>query len=210
MANAPITQPRGVHDRPRLGEYLVATGHLTPAQLQLALREQSSWGGRLGQNLVAQGAIDERTLATAIATQLYLRFVDLERTPPHPDVVRLIPVWVAERYGVLGVVLSSDRRQILVACVDPTSNDALYEVRRATGLLPVACVATASQIDRVVRRCYYGESDPGPSPDPNLHVTRHRIGRAELEEAAEGGARLAGLEKRLDRLLDLVEDKRRA
>jgi len=209
MANAPTPRPLSVHDRPRLGEFLVAAGCITPAQLQLALREQSSWGGRLGQNLVDHGFINERTLAAAIARQLSLRFVDLDATPPQDDVVRMLPVWIAERYGVVGAALSTDGGQILVACVDPTINDAMREVRRVTGLAPVACVATASQIDRVVRRSYYGETDPDPSPDPQLHVTRRRIAREEAEEHPDGGARIAGLERRLDRLLDLVQDRRR-
>jgi type IV pilus assembly protein PilB len=200
MANAPTPRPGGVHDRPRLGEFLVASGYITPEQLQLALREQSSWGGRLGQNLVDQGIIDERTLAAAIARQLYLHVADLERTPPPVDVVRLVPVSIAERYGVVAIAVSEERGKVLVACVDPTSNAGLSEVRRATGLIPVACVATASQIDRITRRCYYGETDPVPSPDPQLDVTRGVI-----TAQPDGDRRLQGLERRLDKLLDLFQ-----
>lgn len=203
MANAPTPRPRNVHDRPRLGEFLVANGWITQAQLASALHEQSSWGGRLGQNLVDQGAIDERTLATALAEQLYLKLVDLDRTPPPLEVVRLIPVTLAERYGVIAVAVSHELGKIAVACADPSNNDAMAEVRRATGLLPVPCVATASQIDRTVRRCYYGERDPLPSPDPYLHVTRGVIAAH-----SRGDRRLDGLERRIDRLLDLVEKAR--
>jgi type IV pilus assembly protein PilB len=203
MANAPTPRPGGVHDRPRLGEFLVASGYITPDQLQLALREQSSWGGRLGQNLVDQGIIDERTLAAAIARQLYLHVADLERTPPPVDVVRLVPVSIAERYGLVALAVSRERGKILVACVDPTSNDGMREVRRATGLIPVACVATASQIDTVIRRCYYGDAGPNPSPDPQLDVTRGAIA-----EEPEGARRLEGVERRLDKLLDLVQNRR--
>jgi type IV pilus assembly protein PilB len=204
MANAPTPRPGGVHDRPRLGEYLVTSGFITEAQLELALREQSSWGGRLGQNLVDQGLIDEMTLATAIARQLYLRMVDLDRAPPPLEVVRLVPVFIAERYGLIAVAVSEERRRIAIACCDPTSNEAMREVRRVTGFVPQPCVATASQIDRVIRRCYYGELHPAPSPDPQLDFTH-----GGLAPAPEGDPRLEGLEKRLDRLLDLVERPRK-
>lgn len=203
MANAPTSGPGGVHDRPRLGEYLVASGYITPDQLSLALRDQSSWGGRLGQNLVDQGIIDESVLANAIARQLYLRVADLDRTPPPVDVVRMIPVSIAERYGLVALAVAPESHKILIACVEPTSNEAMREVRRVTGLVPVPCVATASQIERVTRRCYYGETGPAPAPDPHLDVTR-----GALAQEPEGDRRLEGLERRLDKLLDLVQGDR--
>lgn len=214
MAIGPTSRPAGPRRRRRLGELLVASGHITAEQLQHALSEQSSWGGHLGQNLVDRGFIDERTLATAIADQLGIQFVDLDRTPPQEDAVHRIPVWVAEPYGVLGVSVSFDRRRILVACFDPTSWVAMHEVRRVTGLAPSACVATASQIDRVMQRCYYGDSEEEeaePSPHPHLHVTRQRVARevVHLEPAPDEEDRLAGLERRLDQLLELVASIRR-
>lgn len=206
MPNDLTAGPCAVHDRPRLGEFLVASGRITPAQLQAALDEQASWGGRLGQNLIDRGLIDERTLAEAIARQLYLRLVDLDRTPPAEDAVRLVPVWLAERYGLIALAVARDRGKILVACADPTSNDGLREVRRVTGLVPVACIATPTQIDRTTRRWYYGEVDPAPSPDPQLCVSRAR-----RSEAPDEARRLEGLERRLDALLELVrrEERRR-
>jgi hypothetical protein len=192
---------QSVHDRPRLGELLVRAGCITPAQLQVALREQSSWGGRLGQSLVDQGLIDEGTLAAAIARQLYLCVVDLDRFPPPQTVTRLVPVTTAEQFGLIPVAREPGR--IVVACVDPTNNEAMREVLRTTGLLPVVCVATASQIDRAIRRHYYGEADPRPTPHPHLDRTGNAL-------AAGGGEsdRLKGLEQRLDRLLDLVREQR--
>lgn len=207
MPNDLTHRPGAVHDRPRLGEFLVGAGRITPAQLQAALDEQAAWGGRLGQNLIDQGLIDERALADALARQLYLRIVDLDRTPPGDDAVRLLPVWLAERYGLIALAVSRERSKILVACADPTGNDGLREVRRVTGLVPVACIATPTQIDRATRRWYYGETDPAPSPDPHLHLTRARL--LDAPDVPDAARRLEGLERRLDTLLDLIRREER-
>jgi type IV pilus assembly protein PilB len=194
---APTPASGGAQSRPRLGELLVQAGYITPPQLEGALREQSSWGGRLGQNLLAEGLIDEHALAATIARQLGLTVVDLEREPPPASAMRLLPLCVAERYGVLAIAVVAGR--ILVACVDPTSNDAMREVRRTTGLVPHACVATASQIDRAVRRHYYGETEPVAAPDPLLDVNRRAIARDRARSAR--GDQVA---QRIDELMDLL------
>jgi type IV pilus assembly protein PilB len=197
VLNAPTPASGGVQRRARLGELLVRTGSITPEQLEGALREQSSWGGRLGQNLLEEGLIDEHTLAETIALQLGLVVVDLERQPPLASAMRLLPLSIAERYGVLAIAVAAER--ILVACVDPTSNDAMSEVRRTTGLVPHACVATASQIDRAVRRHYYGEAEPVAAPNPLLDVSRRAIARDRPH-----GARGDELVGRIDDLIDLL------
>lgn len=202
MGSAASQEPRSIRDRPRLGELLVRDGCITAAQLELALREQSSWGGRLGQNLADAGLIDERILATAIARQLQLQVVDLEETPPAADALRLLPVGLAERYGVVPLAVARERGRIRVACVDPTSLEATREIRRATALVPEVCVATASGIDRAIRRHYYGEDEPLPTPDPHLDVSRRSIAAPRGESDA-----LEGVQRRLDRLLELAHGR---
>jgi hypothetical protein len=189
MVQAPTRTLGGKDARLRLGELLVRGRVITEAQLREALREQSSWGGRLGQNLVDAGAIDEGALAHAVASQLGLHVVDLDRTPPIAEAVRLVPVQLAERHGLLAIALDRAERRILVACADPANNEAMDAVRRATGFFPQPCVATASQIDRAVRRFYYGEEEPLPTPDPRLDVSRRAIAPPERTDPLEGLSR---------------------
>ncbi|HLL24336.1 MAG TPA: hypothetical protein VK427_19530, partial [Kofleriaceae bacterium] len=53
----------------RVGELLVRTGLVTPAQVAQALRAQVMWGGRLGTNMVEQQMIDLDTLSRVVAHQ---------------------------------------------------------------------------------------------------------------------------------------------
>ncbi len=50
----------------RIGELLVAAGLVTTADVSAAIGRQRREGGRLGQNLIAMGAIEEAALATFI------------------------------------------------------------------------------------------------------------------------------------------------
>jgi type IV pilus assembly protein PilB len=190
--------------RPRLGEALVAAGVISREQLERALAEQSSWGGLLGQNLLALGYVGEPELAVAIANQFDLPLADLERAPPSEADTKLLPVTLAERYGVVSIGVVPAEGRILIACFDPTNNEAMSEVRRATGLVPEPAVATPSQIEAVIRRNYYGETTPSDGLDPRLSVTRT------VATASEGipRERLPGSRDLVVRLVDLIEPGR--
>jgi len=194
--------------RPRLGDYLVGAGVITQAQLDQALQEQTSWGGRLGQNLLTLGFIDDRRLATAIAKQLGLTAVDLDRATLPADVARLLPLEIAERYGLMPLGARPREGRILIACFDPTDAGAISAAARVSGMVPEVHVATAASIDRAIRRYYYGEAAPTPAPgDPRFTVTRNTM---EAVKAADPSLamseRMADLEIKVERLSRLVEE----
>jgi type IV pilus assembly protein PilB len=201
------TQPQMLSPRPRLGDVLVAARVITREQLGLALREQSSWGGRLGQNLLSLGFIDEGRLTAAIGAHLGLPTVDLDRARLPANVGRLLPLEICERYGIMPLGAKEHEGKLLLACFDPTNQEAQVAVRRSAGLIPVIHVATASSIDRAIRRYFYGEAAPTPAPgSPLFTVTRNTMDTA-LENAAhrEVSERVADLELKVERLTTLVE-----
>ena len=97
--------------------------------------------------------------------------------------------------------------KLLLACFDPTNQEAQVAVRRSAGLIPVIHVATASSIDRAIRKYFYGEAAPTPAPgSPLFTVTRNTM-ETVLENAAhrELSERVADLEQKVERLTSLVE-----
>ena len=68
----------------RLGEALVASGHITAEQLGAALDLQRTGGGKLGQILIHNKFIDERKLLEFLSKQFGIEFVDLrgKEIPP--------------------------------------------------------------------------------------------------------------------------------
>ena len=201
------TQPQMQPPRPRLGDVLVAAKVITAEQLGLALREQSSWGGRLGQNLLSLGFIDEARLTAAVAAHLGLPSVDLDRARLSPDVNRLLPLEICERFGVMPLGVRAKEGRLLIALFDPTNQEAHVAVRRASGHVPVIHVATASSIDRAIRKYFYGEAAPTPAPgSPLFTVTRNTMEPAQAAQSDRDlSERIGQLEQKVERLTALVE-----
>nr|WP_269327564.1 ATPase, T2SS/T4P/T4SS family [Kineosporia mesophila] len=113
---------------------------------------------RLGQVVSDLGFATERDVAEALAKLLGLQIVDLSRTMPAPDVVRLLPRAVAERTRVL--VLDRTSKGLLVAAADPTNVLALDDVKLYTRSADITVmVATDSQIRDQLARAWSLGSD---------------------------------------------------
>jgi type IV pilus assembly protein PilB len=192
---------------PRLGDLLVEAGAITSAQLERALKEQLAWGGRLGQILLSLGFTDEVRIATAIARQLGLPAVDLDRAQLPAQVTQLLPLELAERYGLMPLGARPVEGRLLVACFDPTDAGAQAAAAKASGLVPLVHVATASSIDRAIRRHYYGEAAPTPTPgDARFNVTRNTIDPSLLtRNERDLTTRVAELEQKVEELTRALE-----
>jgi len=193
--------------RPRLGDELVAAGVITEAQLERALQEQSSWGGRLGQNLVTLGFLDEETLARTLSRHLQLPLVDLDRMEVAAEVVHLLPVGLAERYGLLPLGVEAKGGRLRLACFDPHHGEAMAEVATVTGRRPSLVLATPSAIQRAIRRHYYGEAAPASAPGgARFNVTSTSLDReAPSDREREMEARIESLEARVEKLNTWLE-----
>jgi hypothetical protein len=108
--------------RPMLGSILVQKGWITHERLDAALEELKITGMRLGETLLARGWLFEPELASALAEQAGLRYVDLVRHPLDPSAARLLPLEVARRMFVVPVrFLESGRIEVAVG--DPADVD---------------------------------------------------------------------------------------
>ncbi len=61
--------------RPRLGELLVSSGHITAAQLAHGLERQRALGVPLGQVLVRLGYVTEEAMRQTLALQMNMRVI---------------------------------------------------------------------------------------------------------------------------------------
>lgn len=103
--------------RQKLGEILVAQGAVTEEQLRAALAVQQTRSVPIGKLLIEQGACDETTVHRALAKQARLPFVDLtNKTPPGRLTERLAGTSAWELEAL--PVAEKDGR-VVVAVADP-------------------------------------------------------------------------------------------
>ena len=94
--------------RVKLGQVLVAAGAIETAQLTAALEEQKSNGGLLGMALVRMGFVDERTLVRALAGQLNLPVIQLQGKEISSEVLGLVPVELVEKHRCLPLLINGE------------------------------------------------------------------------------------------------------
>ena len=136
----------------KLGAMLVEDELITEEQLQRALEQQLTHGGRLGSNLIQLGMVEEEELRNFLARQHGVATIDLDKAELAPSVINLITPSVAKQHHIIPV--SKSGNVLTIAMADPLDIFAIEDVKFMTGLNVVPMVTTESQINRTLERVY--------------------------------------------------------
>ncbi|MBT9524236.1 MAG: type II/IV secretion system protein [Rhizobacter sp.] len=149
-----------VERAPRLGEALRLSGLIDVDTLHRALELQSQPGLHrlLGRILVEQGVLSEVQLRMALARWLGVRVIDPHEFQPQPEALKLIARSVAEREGVLPLMLRDDALVVLLA--DPWDKTLLDELRFLTQRRVVVVMAVPGTLMPAIHRAY-AAAQPG-------------------------------------------------
>ncbi|HXV37744.1 MAG TPA: hypothetical protein VEC18_11375 [Myxococcota bacterium] len=99
--------PESKRKRVKLGQMLVAAGAIDAAQLTEALAEQKRTGGLLGMAMLRLGLVDESTLVRVLASQLNLPVVQLRGKQISAEVLELVPVELVEKHRCLPLLINA-------------------------------------------------------------------------------------------------------
>ena len=129
--------------RLKLGTLLVTSGLVTQAQLDGALKRQSSDGGRLGEVLVNEGLVTEQDIVTAVAGQMRIGVVDLSQTAPKASAIGLLPRDFIVRHRLMPLSFD-DNGSLILAMTNPLDVITIDEVgmRTKKRIVPVICTET--------------------------------------------------------------------
>ena len=139
----------------RLGDLLLDAGVVSEEQIKDALAYGKEHHTRIGDSLIAMGAIDETQLIGTLRMQLGIEFVDLAKNPPSPDMVMVIPKHMAQKYDVVAISTTPD--SVILAMADPLNYNALEDVKRYTRKKIVPVISHGEAVRRAVAKLYGNE-----------------------------------------------------
>ena len=136
----------------RLGELLVREKLITADQLKKAIEEQRTSGGRLGYNLAKLGFINEKELTAFLSKQYGIPSIDPVTTEVDPEVIKLIPEDVANKYQVIPI--SRTGSTLVLAMADPSNIFAIDDIKFLTGYNVESMVASEVAIKAAIEKYY--------------------------------------------------------
>jgi putative toxin-antitoxin system antitoxin component (TIGR02293 family) len=176
-------------ERRRLGEILVAGGAVTHAQLQRALAEQGRLKLPLGQTLLALGYTTDETMRQALSSQLGVPYIDLQNVIIDRSLASLLDREFARQHALFPVARIG--RTLTLAMDDPTQTAVVDDLSARSGYSVTIVTSSHDAILRAIARLYEGPGAPTREPaasEPALSATPVSVG-----SGAHGYVALLGL-----------------
>lgn len=143
---------RTPRDRRRLGEILVAGGAITSDQLTRALAEQPALELPLGQTLLKLGFTTDEIMRQALSSQLGVPYIDLQHVIIDRSLASLLDRDFARRHALFPVARIG--RTLTIAMDDPTQGSVVDELASATAHTITVVTSSAEAIQRALGRLY--------------------------------------------------------
>ena len=138
--------------RGRLGEILREFGAISEAQLEHALAQQAQLKLPLGKVLLKLNYVTDETVRQALAKQLNIPYIDLEKVTLDRRLARVINKSYARRHSLLPIAQVG--RTLTVAMDDPTAAAVIDELMGLTSFGITVVTSSSRAIQRAFRRLY--------------------------------------------------------
>src|SRR2546429_2218448 len=138
----------------RIGELLLKEKLITPEQLQQALTQQKSNGGKLGYNLVKMGFVKDEQITALLSKQYGVPAINLAQFKIDLTIVKLVPTETARKYQI--IPLSRSGSTLTIAMTDPTNVFAMDDIKFMTGYTVEPVVASEVAITDAIEKYYPG------------------------------------------------------
>ncbi len=142
----------------RIGDLLVAAGAITDEQLQEALAKQKESGQKLAEVLLSMGYISRDLYIATLTQQLGLEYIELKACKLDDEVLHLIPENLIQKYNVVPIGFDEMNPNVLkVATADPMNLIALDDIGIATNCQVEPMFAMEDDITETIGK-YFGNA----------------------------------------------------
>ena len=172
--------------RRKLGEILFKAGIVKKEPLIEAIKSSKADGKRLGTVLLERGLVDENTLTKAVAKQVGMRYVNLDKAELPSNVTELISEDLIKKYKVLP--LGDNNGKLKIAISDPLDLDTMDTLRFQLNTDVEYYLASLSKIQSYIQELFETdeeEEEEVATEEEDKDELRHSIDAtaAELTEA---------------------------
>jgi type IV pilus assembly protein PilB len=161
MADRPGRSPVERYKGLRLGRILIRMRKCTRDQVHEGLRIQQTKRGPIGQILVELGHITESDLHLALAAQMGMEPVELDKLEIPPEVITKVPAHMANMHKLIPLAYNKDTNTIDIALANPDNFQATDDLKMM-GFRVESKVASLEHINAALRK-YYPEEKAGES-----------------------------------------------
>ncbi|HUV72104.1 MAG TPA: GspE/PulE family protein [Clostridia bacterium] len=130
---------------------------LTPEQLKQVEVEYARSGKPEEEILSQLGWVNEEEIVRAKGELFNIPYVNLYETGAAPEVLRLVPRSVAERFTLIPFAISGDGKELSVAFADPFNLEAIEFIETKAGKKIKTFITLKEQIEKAIRE-RYGQS----------------------------------------------------
>ena len=146
----------------KLGEILIEQGVLTSKQLDVALARQKNDSGKLlGEILIELGFGTEEDIVAALSTQFNIPYLAIRNFALDESLKQQIPEELIQKHLFIPLDKIGDLLMIVVA--DPTNEQAIREVERATNCRVRIFVSTVTEIKEIIQQHFHKKPVLRPS-----------------------------------------------
>ena len=140
----------------KIGEILIERGLITDNELDFALDMQKLSHEKLGEVLINNKITTPEDIAKALASQLDVEYVDLNKKNISGEMARVVRRNTAKQHHLIPLQKQGD--VLYVAMEDPLNYYGMDEVRKATNLRVIPFIATKAAIEHAINSLYGNES----------------------------------------------------
>jgi len=166
--------------RKRLGEILVTKGILTEEMLARVLNEQKKTNLRFGQYLIRQGIVKEKQIIDLLSQQLNIKKYQVYEYPLDFDIIRYIPVDVAQKNQIVPLKIQGNLLEVGIA--DPLDIKILDHIEKLTNLEVEPVICSEMEINQLINSMYGAQSDLGDLME-NMEIESKSEEETDIQES---------------------------